>query len=276
MEFWHGFLKVLDTSVTTPTPYGVFHLAFIALSLILAGILCFLYKKGLIKNATNVVFIISIVIIILEILKQINFSFDVDDNFAFDYQWYAFPWQFCSTPMYVGFLAGIIRKGKVHDSLCAFLATFGMFAGICVMLYPSDVFIDTLFIDIQTMVCHGSMITVGIFLFYTNHVKHEIKTILRAVPVFAFAVCIAVILNEIAFRTGLLETDTFNMFFVSPYCEPHLVVYSSVQAVVPFPWCLLLYILGFTLASTLVLLLAMGIFALIKYIKKSKSRKNAA
>ena len=38
-----------------------------------------------------------------------------------------------------------------------------------------------------------------------------------------------------------------------------LPVYSLVQGVVPFPWCLVIYILGFTLAAYLMLLAAMGI-----------------
>ena len=75
---------------------------------------------------------------------------------------------------------------------------------------------------------------------------------------------IAMVMNEIAHQTGLLETHTFNMFFISPYCEPSLPVYSIVQGIVPFPWCLVIYIAGFTLASWIILLIAMGIKALSK------------
>ena len=55
------------------------------------------------------------------------------------------------------------------------------------------------------------------------------------------------------------EGETFNMFFISPYCEPSLPVYSIVQACVPYPWCLIIYILAFSLAAFLVLLAAIGI-----------------
>ena len=47
------------------------------------------------------------------------------------------------------------------------------------------------------------------------------------------------------------------MFYISPYCDPHLLIYKDVQAVVPFPWSLVIYILGFTAASYIMLLLAM-------------------
>ena len=49
------------------------------------------------------------------------------------------------------------------------------------------------------------------------------------------------------------------MFFISPHCEPYLPVYSLVQEAIPFPWCLVLYVAAFTLASYLILLAAMGI-----------------
>ena len=106
------------------------------------------------------------------------------------------------------------------------------------MFYPEAVFVETIGISIQTMICHGSMITVGIYLLYSGYVKLEHKTILKAIPVFIIFVFTAVILNEIAFQTELLYEHEFNMFFISPHCDPSLPVYSLVQNVVAYPWCL--------------------------------------
>ena len=53
------------------------------------------------------------------------------------------------------------------------------------------------------------------------------------------------------------------MFFVSPYCEPSLPVYSLVQAAVPYPFCLLIYFLGFSAAAYLILLAVLGISRLV-------------
>jgi len=206
----------------------------------------------------KVVFIASAVVLLLEIYKLINYSFSyADGKITFDFQWYAFPFQFCSTPMYVGILAGLIKKGKVHNALCAYLATYSVFAGLCVMVYPGDVFIGTIGINIQTMICHGIMLPIGAYLFATGHVKLEHKTILKALCVFAAAVVIAVIMNEIAHWSGLEET--FNMFYFSPYWPPHLPIYSTVQGIVPYPLSLIIYIAGFTAAAYLVLLASMGI-----------------
>lgn len=266
MNFWQEFLRILDFEMETPEPYGWFHLMFFALSIIAAIILCLTHKKEDVDRPRKVVLITAITVIVLEIYKLVNYSFSYENGITFDFEWYAFPWQFCSTPMYVGLLAGLTKKGKVHNALSAYLATYALFAGVSVMFYPTTVFISTMGINIQTMICHGSMITIGIYLLYSGYVKIEHKTILKALPVFAVAVLIAVILNETAYFTGLLETDTFNMFFVSRHCEPSLPVYSIVQGIVPYPWCLIIYIIGFTLAAYIMLLIAM----LIKKVANKK------
>lgn len=261
MTFWENVLRILDLQMEAPVPYGWFHIVSLLVTVAATFALCRWGKK---RNPRSVVLVTAVTVAVLEIYKQINFSFSYKNGITFDYQWYAFPFQFCSTPMYVGLLGGLTKKGKLHAAANAYLATYAVFAGVCVMLYPTTVFVDTVGINIQTMVCHGSMIAVGIYLLYSGYVKAEHKTILKAAPVFIACVSVACILNEIAYRTGLLETENFDMFFISPYGTPSLPVYSLVQNVVPFPWCLVIYVAVFTFAAYLMLLIAMGIKILAK------------
>ena len=258
MELWTKILQILDAQMETPTPYGPFHLLWLAIMIAAAVLLALRSGKMDHKKINKIVLVTAIVTIALEIYKQINYTFG-DGSAAPSYQWYAFPWQFCSTPMYIGLVAGLCRKGRLHDALCAYLATFALFAGLAVMLYPVSVFTGTVGINIQTMFWHGSMVVIGVLLLASGHVKLEWRTLRRALPVFLVMVLSAAVMNEIAYRTGLLQTHTFNMFFISPYCEPSLPVYSLVQGVLPFPWSLAVYVLGFTAAAGIVLGAAMGI-----------------
>ena len=139
-----------------------------------------------------------------------------------------------------------------------------MFAGAAVMLYPGDVFIGTIGINIQTMICHGSMVMLAIYLFYTQYVKSEHKTLLKAVSVFAVTLGIALVLNEVMYYSGIIGDETFNMFFISSHFDPTLPVYSLVAPLVPYPIALLIYILGFSAAAYLLLLGSMGIRKLCK------------
>ena len=252
-------LKLLDSEMPQPQPYGWFHLLWLVIAIGAGVALCLWMKNPTAKQVRRVVLVMSLVVILLEVYKQINYTFTVDgDTIRTRYQWYIFPWQFCSTPMYVGLLAAL-TKGRVHKAACAYLASFSLFAGLAVMFYPTTVFISTIGINIQTMVCHGSMITLGMWLLGTGYVRRSLKTVGRAVPVFAVMVGVAVILNEWAYRVGIAPEHFFNMFYISPYCAPHLPVYSLIQPIVPFPWSLVLYILGFTVAASVPVALSMGL-----------------
>ena len=273
MGFWIYLLKILDTGLAeAPKSYGLFHIIAIVLSLLMTVLLCASYRKDKPDSVRKVVFAISIIVLLFEILKQINFSvgFPETGGLSWNFQWYAFPFQFCSMPMYVGIMQYFFKKGKVHNALCAFLATYAVFAGLCVMVYPNDVFIPTLFICIQTMVCHGTMLPVGTYLMYTGHVKVEHKTILKAMCVFGAALICATILNEVVYGSGILASgnETFNMFFISRHFPSTLPVYSAVHNSVPFPINLLIYFLGFSLAAYIVLLSAIGIKKLAGTISK--------
>lgn len=259
MNFLVELLKILDTQMTCPTLYGWFHILWLFLTAAATVALCRFFPRPNARQVRKLLLTVSLTVIALEVYKQVNYTFQVTAEGAIvtDFQWYAFPFQFCSMPMYVGLAAALIKKEKLHSALCAFLATYAVFAGAAVMLYPSSVFIGTVGINIQTMVCHGSMVVVGVYLLYTGYVPNRHGTVLKAMPVFATGVLLAVVMNELAHQTGLLETDTFNMFFVSPYCEPSLPVYSLIQPLVPFPWSLVIYFAGFSLAGYGILLLSM-------------------
>jgi len=265
MTFWQNLLRILDSSMETPTLFGWFHILWLAITVVGTILLCRYYRG----SVSRMILTVTLVVIALEIYKQINYSFSYENGIRFYYQWYAFPFQFCSTPMYVGLLAGLTKKGKLHESACAYLASYAIFAGLCVMIYPGDVFIRTIGINIQTMICHGSMITIGVYLLYTGYVKVEHKSILKAIPVFVVCFLIATAMNILAKTTGLLEEHTFNMFYMSPYLPCTLPVVSVIQPLVGYPVSLVLYLAVFTFAAYLMLLIAIGCKNLTKKHQKA-------
>ena len=66
------------------------------------------------------------------------------------------------------------------------------------------------------------------------------------------------------------------MFFVSRHCDPSLPVYSIVQEIVPYPWSLIIYILGFTAAAYLITLLAVGAKQLASVVVKNFTKGKIA
>ena len=68
--------------------------------------------------------------------------------------------------------------------------------------------------------------------------------------------------------------EEFNMFYISPYVKSSLVVFDIIWEKTPYPVFLLLYIIGFSLAGTLVFLAAKGIDLLISKIKLKTKRSD--
>ena len=95
-------------------------------------------------------------LLFFEILKQVIYTLQ-----AGHYQWYAFPFQFCSVPIYLVPLALLIRNEKIKTALYNFLSFYVLLAGLIVMFYPGDVFTTDVVINFQTMIHHMSMVLIG-------------------------------------------------------------------------------------------------------------------
>ena len=145
------FLSFLDSEMVEPLPYGWFHLMCFAIVIALC-VLCIAFRKKFSAKSINIIMLVTgIVMILFEVYKQVIMNFD---NGAFEpYAWYIFPFQFCSTPMYLMLLAGILRKGKVYDCVVSYLGTFALFAGLRffdasferfgAFIYPSSILISS-------------------------------------------------------------------------------------------------------------------------------------
>lgn len=260
------FMHWLQGTMETPTLFGWFHILWIGI-LLAECVVIFIFKKKMSRKTVNLIILLTgIALLIFELYKQLIYSFRYNDGDSYwKYRWYAFPFQFCSTPMYLMFLAGLLRKGKVYDSLLCYLATFALFGGITVIIYPTECFVSTIGINIQTMFWHTSMIAIGFLVLATKSVDINLKSVAKATVVFVIMVAMALGMDFVWHFVGV-EGQTFNMFYISPYFKTGMPVLSTIQQSAPYPVFLLLYIIGFVLAALLMMLIAM------LFVKWSKTR----
>lgn len=272
VTLFEQILAALDGKMTTPTLYGWYHLLCLAIVVGLCTLIFFKARNVSDKTFNLVIGLTAGALLLLEAYKQLNYSYDPATD-GWSYEWYAFPFQFCSTPMYVMLAATFVKKGKVKDALCAFMATYGLFAGAAVMFYPGDVFVKTVGINIQTMVHHGMMVVIGVFMYVSGRAKLSHKTILYAFPVFATLVALALTGNILYGEFGDPE-QTFNMFFISPYYPCTLPVLSLFYGKIPYVLFLALYLVGFSAAAYVMTLCAMLVGKLrVKAENKAKNKK---
>ena len=256
MNIFAKLLLFLQKTMDTPPSYGAFHLFSVLIVIGVTVMLCTKLRHADEKAVRRVLLIAWIVMVALEIYRQIVFTFEVSEAgvISADYSWYAFPFQLCSTPLYVLPFAVFAKNGHVRDAAISFLCTFSLFGGLVVMIYPNDVFVSTIGINIQTMVHHGLQVALGIFLAVHNRHRLSVSHFLVALPMFATLVATAMLLNINVYHalTTRGMSDTFNMFFVSPYHPCTLPILSTVYEIVPYPVFLFIYLIGFSLAAAVV------------------------
>ena len=271
MTLLEQILNFLNGQMNRPVPYqslalSWFHYLALAIVVVASVVAVIRMKNASSFKLRRFLLVFAGLLLFFELYKQLIFSYQAD----WTYQWYIFPFQFCSTPMYVGLLAGLTKNKKLQQILINFLGTYGLFAGLAAMVYPSDVFVNTIGINIQTMVHHGSMTVVGVALL-ANKVQRTPKAIIGATGVFSVLVAIAILLNYV--HNTWIATGTFNMFFINPNFHNHLPVLAQIEPLVPHPVFVFIYIIGFAFLATLVLFFEIGIKA-IGYKKRSVQPKS--
>ncbi|MBR0157055.1 MAG: YwaF family protein [Clostridia bacterium] len=270
------FLKLLDSDFeSAPAAYGPFHLCAIALVILTAVLLSVFVKNAKDKTFRRICFVFWVILILFETYKQIIFSFNYNNAQPYwDYQWYAFPFQMCSAPIYIlPFIFLSKPESAIRKATVSFMAFYILFAGIAVMVYPGDVFIRTIGIDIQTMVWHGSQVILGVYFIVYYRRSINLRFFLRAVPVFLIMVGAATALNLIIPN---FTDETFNMFYISPKFPSTLPVLSSFykgpgNPGMPWPLFLLLYLVGYTLAAFIIFLIGKGIILGVRKLCGKKS-----
>lgn len=269
-----SILTFLDGRMETPTNYGIWHICFLLLTIGATVLMTVLFRNASDRTMRRVLTVMWVIFLVLEVYKHIVFSFSVEDGrIVFDYPWYIFPFQFCSTPFYALPFLIFLKDGPVRNFFAMFTTGFVLFAGLAVMLYPNDVFTTRTGVNIQTMVHHGMQVVMGVMLVAYNRRRMTLRNLGGGIAVFALFAATAMTLNELAyiFFTANGLDDTFNMFFISRHFPCTLPILSTVYEMVPYPVFLLIYLLGFALVSALLFGIEKGILAL--FMKKCHGTK---
>ena len=267
MSVINRIMDILEARMDIPKPYGWFHLLFLALTAAGTVFLIWRFRNSSDKTVRRILFGIWIVMVILEFYKQLEGAHDVVWGVhVWSYLWRWFPFQFCSTPLYCLPFIIFLPDCWWRRAFSAFFAGFSLFAGLAVMAYPFDVFSTLVGINIQTMIHHGCMVAVGIFMVAYNRHHMNKRYFAGSLAVFYAFAAVAVILNE-AIHAMIVDRAlvdaSFNMFFISRHYPCTLPVLADIYAKVPYPAFLCIYMIGFAAVSALIYGLEKGVLALI-------------
>lgn len=248
-------LYFLQKEMETPKPYGWFHWLCISLMIIVIIFLYLIKDRHNEKQLKIVLGIYSIVALILEIIKQIIWSFDFsfETNIStWDYQWYSFPFQLCTTPIYVCITCFFLKNNKLRDSLLSYICFFTILGSISTILMPDSCFTRDIVVNIHTMWLHLGSFVVSVYLLMNNVIKKEKQNLKRATIVFLIFVGIAQVLNIVIYNSGILKDETFNMFYISPYFISTLPIFDLIQKNVPYIIFLAIYVLILIIGANII------------------------
>lgn len=255
MNFFEKILYFLQGEMVEPKAFGLFHLLWLVLVVI---VICILYTKKSNygeKQLKLVLGVYGIIALILEVLKQLIWSFNYDvitNNVIWDFEWYAFPFQLCTTPIYISLICLLLKKGKIRDSLLAYLSYITIIGSITTMIMPDSCFVSDILVNIHTMWLHLGSFVVSVYLLLNKEVELNFYRLKQAIIVFLIFVFIALTMNIIIYNLGILNGETFNMFYISPYFISSLPIFDVIQKSVPYIIFLLIYILSIILASFII------------------------
>lgn len=231
-------------------PFGAFHCFCLMVTFTsMAFAVYFTIKRS--EKTLYYLFVFSSVLMWLgEAYKQFYESFP---NGKFEYQWYYFPFQFCSTPLYVYPLCSILRKGKTYNALSLYSGTYCLFAGASVLLISPTTVLGTgngnYGIAIQSMLHHTLMMSTGISaLVYSAKRGITLKLFFGNIAVFLSLLVVAEILN---FGLPVWTGQDVNMYFISasyPTKGNPLGIFRDYYSSTPFgyPLLVVVYCLVFT------------------------------
>lgn len=259
------FIHFLQKRMEEPEVISWFHFFAIIPIIVLAILIPLFFKNCKEKTYKRILFIFWVVLIILEIFKELVKSFHYGNPSYWEYSLRDFPFSICSMPYYFIPIILFVNKEKhpkVVDAATGYLCLITLASGIAVCIYPTLATSTLVYINIQTFIHHGSQVILGVFIYVWNRKNITIKTVYRALIAFAITAVIAIIIN-VAFYPRFI-----NMFFINPTRITNLPLGNIVQEKAGYP----VYLIGFLALIALMTFLTYFIETSIykAVVKKSK------
>lgn len=257
MELIKRFVTWTAWEMVTPKAYGWFHILFFVIGFVLSIVLAIVLKKLNQKKVSWILFWCGVFLIIIEIYKQFFYYFVIGNG---SYEWWIFPFQLCSVPMYLCLVLPFIKNGKVKSAIFNFLLAINFFSGFVAFLEPSGLLHSYYTLTFHSFSWHMMLIFIGLLIWSTNNGCNKMKDYVRALPVFGIVVVIAEAINIL-----LRNKPGVNMFFISPYNTSSIIVFKTINE--RFGW--------YVSAPLFILSILLGtyIFYLIFYFIKTRIKR---
>jgi len=144
-----------------------------------------------------------------ELYKQLFLFYIINQG---HYDWWYFPFQLCSLPMYLCLLIPRLPKGWLKTSLCTFLQDYSILGGVAALIVSEGFSGIHWTLTAHGYVWHLLLIGISVLIALTGRADVSRKGFLHTLPLFFTFSAIAMFINVAAPGHGQAD-----MFYISPY-----------------------------------------------------------
>ena len=209
--------------MTPPSAYGSFHLLFLCFGLGISAALAYRLRRCSAVCCRRILLGVGLFLIVCEAYKLLFYYFVIGHG---SFQWWVFPFQLCSIPMYLCLAANLVRKEHTRSAIYTFLCAYNLLGGFLALLEPSGLSHDYWTLTLHGFVWHTLLVFIGLFLILSGNGPKSLKDVGRATVLFLILCGMAFCINLALFRASNGE---INMFFVGP-ANTTLIVFKDIAA----------------------------------------------
>jgi len=189
-----------------PQPWGAFHLGTAFGGLALAALLAWILRKSGGEVIDRILLSAGIFLCIAETYKQLFHTYYLRNG---SYDWWYFPLQLCSVPMYLCVIAPLLPAGRVKSALYEFLGTFSLMGGIAVFLDPPGMFYSFWSLTLHSVIWHILLIFIGLLLGFSGITARERDAFRGAAVLYLALAALALSLNFLLWDRAKGNIDLF-------------------------------------------------------------------
>lgn len=214
------FLEYSAWAMKPPIPYGMFHIIICLCGIPSAIFLAWKLRHISLKHHKIFIFVIGLILIVSECYKQL-FHFYIMNNHTYDF--WIFPFQLCSMPMYICLFLPFLKKNHIIKPLENFLMDFTLLGGTMALAFPYDLMQPYLTLTLHAFIWHFLLILLGFYIGFSHHGDTSFQGYLKTLVILCICVIIAQLVNTVFHSFGEI-----NMFYISPYLTTTQPVFSHI------------------------------------------------
>ncbi len=234
-------LNMTSWRMDTPKLFGSFHIIASLAAAFIAVLLAVAVSGRKDIKTTRIFTVTGWILVILEIWKQL-FLYHIVNSGAYD--WWYFPFQLCSVPMYLCVLLPLMGKHSRRTCL-TFLGGYTFVSAAATLIYPEDILRSYTALTLHGFIWHGLLLFISLVVLLRGAADTSARGLLRAFGLFAVLCVIAVGINVLAeplMRAAPgLPHSWAAMFYLNPYHISPQPLVGAIQKTAGIPAGLLLY-----------------------------------